>query len=130
MSTSDGGKGGGGLEEVPTEHVVAAQLTKEIERLANEMFAGHAPIAATNVGAGGVAPVAASPGVGDAPPHPFSPAEMPLPDLVPLVPPGSPTPSGAPYFLDHAGPFGQQPSFATLQAPPGWSDAVPQEALN
>lgn len=97
------------------EHVAAAQLTKEIERLANELFMadGPAPYAA-NVGAGGVSPAAAAPGISDVPKPPVSPAEVPAPEVLPFAPPGAPNTAGAPFFLDLGGPLAQTPSTSNM----------------
>src|SRR5689334_3587777 len=92
MTTSDAPPGG-------PDGVALAQLTKEIDRLARELFTGTGPAPyAANVGAGGVSP-AAAPGL---------PSET---SLGPLVPEGASqlaTPADPPvaYFVDLAGPPG------------------------
>jgi cysteine desulfurase / selenocysteine lyase len=107
MITSDGG---------PEANVAGAQLTHEVERLANELFRGTGPAPyAANVGAGGASPQALVPVTVHDVPLATAAGTTPALDLPP------PVPSGTPYFLDIAGmPAAPAPPPTHAQAhPPG-----------
>ncbi len=125
MTTSDP-PGGLPHGDLPSENIAQATMTREIERLANELFVGTGPAPyAANVGAGGVSPQAASPPPFEAP---FgAPQNAPQP-LAPSVPLQSHTPQDTPYFLDLAGPPAQS-SNVPASAPSSFAYEVRPEVV-